>query len=413
MLPKEIGLLTELLYLNLRCNCIIKVPMELGALVQLQKLDLSHNNISVIPHEFCLMKAIIWLDLSHNSLEALPPTFGTLPSLHTLYASHNKLSKLPSSFHHLQSLEELYLASNRFQEIDSSAALCRVRVMDFESNRIHHLSVKVVEMQNLQHLNLRHNAMKSLPLEIEDRINTVQIDLSQNPLSDMPLPNSCRRKETDVFQFMRDEKVIYKPSVEVWNVNKKAFLDSRLLFDDFFNGVLRRCDHLANYQSSSSSLNMASLLQDKKYKDRLKRFFFHCKLHGNPPAYEQLGEKELRTREADSRRIHETRLQQIQLNRVPYDSQFYLGDLYARCAVAQEKISYVQHQREEMKDKEDQLLLEQLKENLEQRVKVDLQVKEKKELKVKRDAEELNLISFQSHRNKKRLLPVETNPCWK
>jgi len=422
IIPEEIGLLTQLSYLDLKYNSIIELPKEVGALVQLQKLDLSHNNISMIPHEFCLMKTITWLDLSHNSLEELPQGFGTLRSLIRLHASHNMLSKLPITFHHLQSLEELCLASNKFHEIDCNAALPRVRVLDFEANRIRYLPLQVADMQSLQYLNLRHNNIKSLPLEIEGRIKSVQIELGQNPLSDVPLAESFGWQEADLFQWMREERFIYKPSVDEWNVKKGAFLNGALLFDDFFNGVLWRCENLKKYQNTSlntGKTGMASILHDKVYKERMKQFFFHCKRHGNPPAYEQLDKEELNTREADSSRIYNTRFKrasiakQKHLNRVSRDNQMYLGSLHERCTDAQRKISNVEKQRKQILDKENQSLLDHVQVNLEDRLRLDGEIKAQQALEATQLAQELNQISFLSHTNKKRLLPVEIIPCWK
>jgi hypothetical protein len=66
-----------------------------------------------------------------------------------------------------------------------------------------------------------------------------------------------------------------------------------------------------------------------------------------------------------------------------------------------------------MKGKENQRLLEQLKTISEQRVELEVLVYEQKALEAKREVAELNKMSFQSHRNRKRLLPIKINPCWK
>lgn len=416
-IPEEIGLLTQLSYLDLKYNSIMELPKEVGALLQLQKLDLSHNKISMIPHEFCLMKTITWLDLSHNSLQELPKCFGTLTSLIILRASHNMLSKLPVTFHHLQSLEELCLASNKFHEIDCNAALPRIRVLDFEANRISYLPLEVVEMQSLQYLNLRHNNIKSLPLEIEGRIKSVQIELDQNPLSDVPLTESFGWQEVDLFQWMREERFIYKPSVHEWDVKKVAFLNGALLFDDYFNGVLWRCENMKQYQNTSP--NMASILQGKVCKERMKQFFFYCKRHGNPPAYEQLDKEELNKREVDSSRINNTRFEraavakQEHLNRVYLEDHMYVDSLPERCTDAKRKIYHVEKQRQQMLDKENQSLLDYVNINLEESARLDRELKTKRALEATQLAQELNQISFLSHTNKKRLLPVENIPCWK
>merc|ERR1740136_601137 len=70
-LPSEIGLLKELLHINLQENAIQTLPVEMGALTKVLTIDLSHNSLRSLPHEFCLMKSLSWLDISNlGELEA-------------------------------------------------------------------------------------------------------------------------------------------------------------------------------------------------------------------------------------------------------------------------------------------------------------------------------------------------------
>lgn len=408
----------------------------MGALLRLQRLDLSHNEIKLIPPEFCLMKSLIWLDVSYNSLQNLPENFGTLSDLHTLNASHNKMSYLPSTFQHLRCLEELYLSSNNFNDLD--LLLCNhlpIKVLHFEANRIKYLPVEICSALHLEELNLRHNDIRSIPLDLAKHTNSsgqkIHLDLSQNPLTDLPLkfatsennqtyknPSGWDLDET--FEWMNDENIIYKPAVNEWGVKKDAYMSGYLVFEDFLKGVLWRCENVFNHVSNNvGNATYAELLKSKKYSDRLKRFFFHCKKFGNPPIYEALKAEELSVRRKETIELDRVRKQRAanakntDAERRSQEYERYLGGLSERCAKADARMSHVVEHRRHKQRMENDKLLTITESRIDEKHKVDAENEVKRAVESAREAKELVQISFQSHSNKKRLLPVEVNPCWK
>lgn len=429
-IPHEIGLLKRLLYLKLQHNAIKVVPEEIGALVHLQRLDLSHNKINIIPHEFCLITSLLWLDLSYNNIEIFPENFGTLASLQTLDASHNRISALPPSFQYLKCLEELYLSSNRFKSLDPILCIhLPLKILHFEANRIKHLPPEVCKMMQLEVLNLRHNDIRSIPLDLPKHTDPsgqqILLDLSQNPLSDLPTKfasseanrshqNPSGWELNEVYDWINEEDMIYKPAVDEWIVKKDSYLSGYLVFEDFFKGVLWRCENLIFNKKID-----AILLNNKKYSDRLKQFFFYCKKHGHPRMYEQLNTQEHDLRERESAEREKVRIQRsldakdADMDRRSQEHDRYLENVSERCSKAKIRMSQVAEHRRMKECKENDTLQAKVKSKMEDKDKIDLEIEAERALQSAREAEELAELSFQSHANKKRLLPVQIDPCWK
>jgi len=72
-LPPEIGLLTELSALTIRCTHLEEVPREIGNLSKLRKLNLSENCLKRLPVEIGELTALKFLKLDGNPLQELPP----------------------------------------------------------------------------------------------------------------------------------------------------------------------------------------------------------------------------------------------------------------------------------------------------------------------------------------------------
>ncbi|KAI2505040.1 hypothetical protein MHU86_9396 [Fragilaria crotonensis] len=86
-IPSEIGLLTQLTYLDVESNSLSStIPSEIGLLTQLRKLDISRNALtSTIPSEIGLLTLLTELDFSNNQLTGTIPS--SLCSLTSLYGN--------------------------------------------------------------------------------------------------------------------------------------------------------------------------------------------------------------------------------------------------------------------------------------------------------------------------------------
>ncbi|KAI2505057.1 hypothetical protein MHU86_9413 [Fragilaria crotonensis] len=84
-IPSEIGLLTQLTYLDVEGNSLSStIPSEIGLLTQLRKLDISRNALSsTIPSEIGLLTLLTELDFTNNELTgAIPSSLCSLTSLY-------------------------------------------------------------------------------------------------------------------------------------------------------------------------------------------------------------------------------------------------------------------------------------------------------------------------------------------
>lgn len=109
ILPKEIGILSNLKELDLSWNQISYLPKELYTLINLEKLYLHHNNIIKIDKELSNFRKLNTLTLSENQLIELPIEIGQLTTLKNLSLIDNKLACLPDEFKNLTNLKRLYL----------------------------------------------------------------------------------------------------------------------------------------------------------------------------------------------------------------------------------------------------------------------------------------------------------------
>lgn len=91
--PVTLGLLHNLVDLDLSHNCLVEIPSEIHSLAYLERLDVSNNRIRFIRHDFGhRMTSLKEFFVRHNSLVYLPFSFIALLSQGTeIYVSGNPL----------------------------------------------------------------------------------------------------------------------------------------------------------------------------------------------------------------------------------------------------------------------------------------------------------------------------------
>ena len=114
------------LYVDNRIICYSKqieeIPREIIVLSKspfLKVLNFSSNRLQFLPKEIGMLKNLIELHLSDNLLLSLPEEIGLLENLKELYLGDNKLEKLPDSFSQLCNLKHLYIFGNQIKDISN------------------------------------------------------------------------------------------------------------------------------------------------------------------------------------------------------------------------------------------------------------------------------------------------------
>lgn len=227
--PLQLENLTKLQKLDLSYNKIIgSIPPSLGVHVELSYLDLSHNTIVDIPTDFYLLplmyvdlsynmlmdmpkyetenpdeiaalklETFIHLDLSHNQISSLNMRIGMFPKMQMLNLSKNKLINITDApFGSLTSLTRLDLSRNKIATLpDSIGWVKAVTYANFSENEIQKMPNSMSQLKNLKELYFSHNQLTELVGTTMVMLSQLQVlDVSHNKLNSLPLTlYQCKR----------------------------------------------------------------------------------------------------------------------------------------------------------------------------------------------------------------------------
>ena len=79
ILPKEIGNMVNLVYLDVSHNHLRALPPEMGDLLKLRELNISHNPILALPHEIGRLYNLCKLSMHNVSIMNLPRDMSRMP----------------------------------------------------------------------------------------------------------------------------------------------------------------------------------------------------------------------------------------------------------------------------------------------------------------------------------------------
>ncbi len=161
-IPDEIGLLSQLRYLNVSFNPIICLPSTIAKLVKLEEVWLRSCYMTEFPLILTELVNIKRLSLAGNDITYVPYELISLKKLNWLSLNNNRINSLPVCMQELGNLNVLLLESNAFTEIPRMA----------------------VNMSGLQTLNLRYNRIVSVPNDFANWLITackfIKLDLRDN-----------------------------------------------------------------------------------------------------------------------------------------------------------------------------------------------------------------------------------------
>lgn len=167
VLPRSMGDLKHLTYLNANRNSISEVPKEIGKLSNLRELYLIGNelNTASFPTELSNLKSLKELVLSNNPFTEVPEFISKLKNLEYLGISDNpNLNRLPENLAGLTNLKGLGVLRNKFDQFPSV----------------------ILELSNLEFLALSGNPIGSVPLDIGKLTKLTYLSLSDCRLTELP-----------------------------------------------------------------------------------------------------------------------------------------------------------------------------------------------------------------------------------
>ncbi|KJE90630.1 ubiquitin ligase [Capsaspora owczarzaki ATCC 30864] len=128
------------------------------------------------------------LNLSSNHLVSVPDSIRNLGSLERLNLSDNAIVELGESVGRLSRLTQLIISGNRLRKLPADICCCtQLVVLNASANQLSELpQLFFTFLHNLQSLQLQHNALHSLPQNINKLEQLTHLDLSDNMLQDVP-----------------------------------------------------------------------------------------------------------------------------------------------------------------------------------------------------------------------------------
>ncbi|CAM8892176.1 unnamed protein product [Rhodiola kirilowii] len=191
-LPPSIGNLTFLKRINFAYNKLGgTIPKEMGSLPRLQYLNLSDNYLisGHIPVELMNCSDLRVIHMSSNNLTgSIPLEVGHLSKLRSLFLDSNSLSgTIPSSIGYLSELQVLWLPENNLigtipKEMGS---LSRLQYLSLTDNLISgHIPVELMNCSDLRVIDMGSNNLTgSIPLEVGYLSKLRSLFLDSNSLS--------------------------------------------------------------------------------------------------------------------------------------------------------------------------------------------------------------------------------------
>ena len=191
-------------------NCNLKtIPKEIGKMIDLKYIDLSHNELKILPLELGDLYNLKKLYLQENQLEEIPSELFSrvskngknfnLIKLKELFLGSNKLKNMPDSICNLINLENLQVENNQFSEIPKIEKLINLRCIDFGRNQIEIFSEEMCNLTKLKYIKLSRNKISNLPKNLDNLSKLKYIDLGGNFINYIPIELTKCLKLDNIF----------------------------------------------------------------------------------------------------------------------------------------------------------------------------------------------------------------------
>uniref|UniRef100_A0A8C3UAW7 Leucine rich repeats and calponin homology domain containing 1 n=1 Tax=Catharus ustulatus TaxID=91951 RepID=A0A8C3UAW7_CATUS len=192
--------LSDTVRADLSKNRLTEVPTELCHFVSLETLNLYHNCIKVIPDAIVNLQMLTYLNLSRNQLSSLPACLCGLP-LKVLIASNNKLGSLPEEIGQLKQLMELDVSCNEITALPQQIGqLKSLKELNVRRNYLEVLPQELVQLP-LVKFDFSCNKVLVIPVCFRKMVQLQVLLLENNPLQSPPA-QICTKGKVHIFKYL-------------------------------------------------------------------------------------------------------------------------------------------------------------------------------------------------------------------
>uniref|UniRef100_A0A672U3Q7 Leucine rich repeats and calponin homology domain containing 1 n=1 Tax=Strigops habroptila TaxID=2489341 RepID=A0A672U3Q7_STRHB len=192
--------LSDTVRADLSKNRLTEVPTELCHFVSLETLNLYHNCIKIIPDAIVNLQMLTYLNLSRNQLSSLPACLCGLP-LKVLIASNNKLGSLPEEIGQLKQLMELDVSCNEITALPQQIGqLKSLKELNVRRNYLEVLPQELVQLP-LVKFDFSCNKVLVIPICFRKMVQLQVLLLENNPLQSPPA-QICTKGKVHIFKYL-------------------------------------------------------------------------------------------------------------------------------------------------------------------------------------------------------------------
>lgn len=172
-LPKSIGNLRCLQMLNVSPNGLNRLRDELANCHQLVSIVGNAGTIKSLPKEMGGLINLKYVNLVANRINELPKSIGELSSIEDLSLGSNDIRILPNSFSNLTTLKSFSVEYNRFKEFPIQVlGLNNLNNLWLHNNAFKEIPVELAKMKNIKRVLLDHQIITDENISQLEAINS-------------------------------------------------------------------------------------------------------------------------------------------------------------------------------------------------------------------------------------------------
>jgi Leucine-rich repeat (LRR) protein len=156
-------------------------PEVFWEMKQLKRIYIRGSKFKTLPPQLGILKDLSYISISDAEISQVSAKISGLEKLKTLWLHDNKLSQFPSELGALN-LEELCLDNNPIIEIpDFISKLKQIKWIRITDCRLQSINPFIGQLETLEHINLRRNKIKEIPIELLKSKSLKHLEIAYNP----------------------------------------------------------------------------------------------------------------------------------------------------------------------------------------------------------------------------------------